>query len=71
MPDWKSIDAYKRLLAAVIAAHPEKKLVGSPSIFSRHALLDATSAFFRFHLLLSLLFIDVFSPAFLSVSFLS
>ncbi|MCJ1244223.1 hypothetical protein MMC30_001421 [Trapelia coarctata] len=27
MPDWQSLDANKRLLAAVIAAHPDKKLL--------------------------------------------
>ncbi|MCJ1382716.1 hypothetical protein MMC17_005829 [Xylographa soralifera] len=50
MPNWQSAEAYKRLLAAIIAAHPDKKLLDYRRIatyFGDGATYDSIEGQFR------------------------
>ncbi|MCJ1284266.1 hypothetical protein MMC26_003597 [Xylographa opegraphella] len=50
MPNWQSTEAYKRLLAAVLAAHPDKKLLDYRRIatyFGDGATYDSMETQFR------------------------
>ncbi|MCJ1416813.1 hypothetical protein MMC32_003151 [Xylographa parallela] len=50
MPNWQSVDAYKRLLAAILAAHPDKKLLDYRRIatyFGDGATYDSIEGQFR------------------------
>ncbi|MCJ1397943.1 hypothetical protein MMC11_001139 [Xylographa trunciseda] len=50
MPNWQSAEAYKRLLAAIVAAHPDKKLLDYRRIatyFGDGATYDSIEGQFR------------------------